>query len=221
MIKGIIFDLDGTLLSTDKDLCTAINDMRDFFRCEPLELDVIKSYLGDGIRMLVTRSLPEAYLKYLDDAVELFHAFYASCFNDTTHPYDGIHETLLKLQADYRLAVVSNKAQKYVDQLVKYHFKDIKFDCVYGDDVNHKRKPDPQGIIESMNQMGCAKDEIILVGDSTVDIETAQRFGIHICPVAWGFQSSELLFQVSHVKPIHSISDLVLFMDQLNYNGEL
>lgn len=59
MIKGIIFDLDGTLLSTDTDLCTAINDVRAFFRCEPLEIETIKSYLGDGIRMLVTRSLPD------------------------------------------------------------------------------------------------------------------------------------------------------------------
>ncbi len=218
MIKGIIFDLDGTLLSTDTDLCTAINDVRAFFRCEPLEIETIKSYLGDGIRMLVTRSLPNEYLVYLDDAVELFHAFYASCYNDTTVPYDSVIETLKTLEKNYRLSIVSNKAQKYVDQLVKAHFNDFKFDCVFGDDVNHKRKPDPQGIIEAMNQMDCSKDEIILVGDSTVDIETAQKFGIPICPVAWGFQSKELLYKESNITPINSMSDLILFIDGLNYN---
>ena len=218
MIKGIIFDLDGTLLSTDNDLCTAVNDVRAFFRCEPLDIEVIKSYLGDGIRMLVTRSLPNEYLMYLDDAVELFHAFYASCYNDTTFPYESVIETLKILQVNYRLSVVSNKAQKYVDQLVKAHFCDIKFDSVYGDDENHKRKPDPQGIIESMNHMGCEKNEIILVGDSTVDIETAQKFGIPVCPVAWGFQSKETLYEMSKIEPINSMSDLILFLNQLNYN---
>ena len=218
MIKGIIFDLDGTLLSTDNDLCTAVNDVRAFFRCEPLDIEVIKSYLGDGIRMLVTRSLPNEYLMYLEDAIELFHAFYASCYNDTTVPYESVMETLKELQENYKLSVVSNKAQKYVDQLIEFHFSEIRFEYVYGDDLNHKRKPDAQGIIESMNHMGCTKDEIILVGDSTVDIETAQLFGIPVCPVAWGFQSKELLYEKSRVVPIERMSDLILFLNQLNYN---
>ena len=148
----------------------------------------------------------------------MFHAYYASCYNDTTLPYETVIETLNELRKIYRLSIVSNKAQKYVDQLVEAHFNEIKFDCVYGDDVNHKRKPDPQGIIEAMNQMDCTKDEIILVGDSTVDIETAQKFGIPVCPVAWGFQSKELLYKESLIKPINSMSDLILFINQLNYN---
>lgn len=218
MIKGIIFDLDGTLLSTENDLCTAINDVRAFFRCEPLDVEVIKSYLGDGIRMLVTRSLPNEYLMYLDDALELFHAFYAACYNDTTTPYETVIDTLKELQLNYKLTIVSNKAQKYVDQLVESHFIGIKFEYVYGEDVNHKRKPDPQGIIEAMNHMECSKDEMILVGDSTVDIETAQMFGISVCPVAYGFQSKELLFEKSKIVPIERMSDLILFINQLNYN---
>lgn len=218
MIKGLIFDLDGTLLSTETDLCTAVNKMRADFNCEPLsELDV-KSYLGDGIRMLVTRSLPSHLHDKLEEALDIFYKSYASCFNDSTRPYESVYETLKFLQKNYRLSIVSNKTQMYVDQLVKTHFPDICFDYIYGDAINHKRKPDSQGIIESMNAMGCRENEVILIGDSLVDIKTAQVANIQICPVAWGFQSKESLAQASGIIPLKNISDLILFINQINYN---
>lgn len=218
-IKGIIFDLDGTLLATDTDLCDAINQMRNYFMLEPLQSDDIKSYLGDGIRMLVSRSLPENFINQLDYALELFHAYYRVCYNVKTLPYDNVINTLIQLQSlGYRLSIVSNKAQMYVDQLVEYHFPTIHFDFVYGDSPTHQRKPHPQGILEAIQSMHCHNDECLLVGDSVVDIETAINSDILICPVAWGFQSAELLFSTSHIKPINSIKDLLPFLESLRYN---
>lgn len=218
MIKGLIFDLDGTILSTETDLCTAINQMRAFFNLSPLSQETVKSNLGNGIRLLVTRSLDIEYHEHLEQAIELFHTYYAECFNDTTHPYEAVYETLKHLQLNYRLSVVSNKAQKYVDLLIEAHFPELHFDCIYGDADNHKRKPDPQGIIESMYAMNCYKRELLLIGDSVVDCETALNFDIAICPVAWGFQSRDRLYDVSKILPIEKITDLILFIDQLNYN---
>lgn len=218
-IKGIIFDLDGTLLATDSDLCDAINQMRHDFNLDPLPSDDIKSYLGDGIRMLVTRSLPISHLDQLESALSLFHTYYGVCYNVKTVPYDNVLNTLIHLQSlGYRLSIVSNKAQGYVEQLVHYHFPRIQFDCVYGDSISHARKPHPQGILEALQSMNCEHDECILVGDSIVDIETAINSDISICPVSWGFQSAELLFAKSHITPINSIKDLLPFIESLRYN---
>jgi phosphoglycolate phosphatase len=219
MIKALIFDLDGTLLSTDTDLCKAINQMRHSFNLESLDIELIKSYLGDGIRMLVTRSLADSSIVKIDEAVELFLGFYSQCYNDNTQPYAFVIETLMDLQnRGYRLSVVSNKAQFYVDKLIQYHFPMINFDCIYGDSLVHKRKPDPQGIMEALNAMKCSKEEVILVGDSTVDIDAAKLSNIAICPVAWGFQSKEQLFIHSKVKPIESISDIYQLIKSMPNN---
>jgi len=218
-IKGIIFDLDGTLLSTDSDLCDAINQMRSDFNLDPLPSTSIKSYLGDGISMLVTRSLPVSHLDQLESALSAFHTYYSVCYNHKSVPYDDILNTLVHLQTlGYRLSIVSNKAQVYVEQLVDYHFPNIQFDCVYGDSSTHARKPHPQGILEAIQSMECGIDECLLVGDSTVDIETAINTNIEICPVSWGFQSAELLYSKSQIKPIDSIKDLLPFIDSLRYN---
>lgn len=216
MIKALIFDLDGTLLSTDTDLCKAINQMRYSFSLQSLDIEQIKSFLGDGIRMLVTRSLLDTSIDRIDEAVELFLSFYSQCYNDNTQPYALVVETLIDLQEKgYRLSVVSNKAQKYVDMLVEYHLPMINFDYIYGDSIIHKRKPDPQGILEALSAMKCLQDEVILIGDSTVDIDTAKVAHIAICPVAWGFQSKEQLFNHSNIKPIESMSDIFQFIDSV------
>lgn len=218
-IKGLIFDLDGTLLATDQDLCDAINQMRHDFNLDPLNSDAIKSYLGDGIRMLVTRSLPSSHIDQLDTAITQFHAHYRECYNHKTVPYDNVLNTLIHLQSlDYRLSVVSNKAQNYVEQLIRFHFPTIHFDCVYGDSISHKRKPDPQGILEALQSMNCEPDECLLIGDSTVDIESAFQAEIEICPVSWGFQPADILYVKSHIKPIDSIKELLPFIESLRYN---
>lgn len=218
MIKALIFDLDGTLLATDNDLCTAINRVRFYFNCNPLENSVIQSYLGDGIRMLVTRSLPVEFHDQLDRAVELFHEYYSICYNDTTVPYPNVIETLRILQKYYRLSVVSNKAQRYVEKLMESHFSEFQFDHIYGDAINHLRKPEIQGITESLEAMNVQANETILIGDSTVDVQTALNSGIHMCPVAWGFQPKEVLHNASGIEPIEKFEDLILFIDRLNYN---
>ena len=89
---------------------------------------------------------------------------------------------------------------------------------IYGDAPNHKRKPHPQGILEALKAMNCTKNEVVLVGDSKVDIETALMAGIKFCPVAWGFQSADLLHAISNIPPIHSIKEIFQFIETISYN---
>lgn len=210
MTQGIIFDLDGTLLSTEADLTNAINTMLVQMDCNVLSEDIIKSYLGNGIRKLVERSLPMEKHNQLEEAINIFHAEYAKCYMDLTLPYPGILEVLTTVQDQgYRLAVVSNKPQRYLDDLVKKHFPMIHFDCVYGESSTQKTKPNPQGINLALNAMNCKAEDTFMVGDSVVDIETAQHCGLKCVPVAWGFQSESLLMEKAHKEVVKKPLDLL------------
>ena len=209
MTKGIIFDLDGTLLSTEADLTNAINTMLVQMGCSSISESIVKSYLGDGIRKLVERALPSAKHHQFDEALSVFHQVYAQCYLDQTIPYPGILDVLVKVQAEgYRLSIVSNKAQTYLDKLVEKHFSMVRFDCVYGESAHHKTKPHPQGILEALAAMECEAQNTFMVGDSVVDIETAQVCGLKCVPVAWGFQAESLLAEKAQMTAVEKPFDL-------------
>lgn len=210
MNKGIIFDLDGTLLSTEADLTNAINTMLAQMGSDMLSEAIVKSYLGNGIRKLVERSLPLDKHDQLEEAIHKFHAIYAQCYMDLTIPYPGIPEVLDKVQAmGYRLAVVSNKPQRYLDDLVSKHFPTIHFDYVYGEAPTQRTKPHPQGIECALSAMNCRAENTYMVGDSVVDIETAQVCGLKCVPVAWGFQSEALLAEKAQREVVKKPLDLL------------
>lgn len=210
MTQGIIFDLDGTLLSTEADLTNAINTMLVQMDCKTLSEDIVKSYLGNGIRKLVERSLPMDRHDQLEEAIRIFHAVYAKCYMDLTIPYSGILEVLTTVQdKGYRLAVVSNKPQRYLDDLVHKHFPMIHFDCVYGESSTQKTKPDPQGIDLALKAMNCKAEDTYMVGDSVVDIETAHVCGLKCVPVAWGFQPESLLAEKAQKEVVKKPLDLL------------
>ncbi len=210
MNKGIIFDLDGTLLSTEADLTNAINTMLVQMGCDILSEAIVKSYLGNGIRKLVERSLPLDKHDRLEEAVLEFHAIYAQCYMDLTVPYPDIQEVLDKVQAlGYRLAVVSNKPQQYLDDLVSKHFPTIHFDYVYGEAPTQRTKPNPQGIDLALAAMNCEAQDTYMVGDSVVDIETAHVCGLKCVPVAWGFQSESLLAEKAQKEVVKKPLDLL------------
>ncbi len=210
MTQGIIFDLDGTLLSTEADLTNAINTMLVQMGCPALSEAIVKTYLGNGIRKLVERSLPKERQDHLEQALHIFHAVYAQCYMDMTVPYPGILEVLTTVQErGYRLAIVSNKAQRYLDALVARHFPMIHFDCVYGESSTHKTKPDPQGILVALNAMKVKAEDTFMVGDSVVDVETAQVCGLKCLPVAWGFQAASLLAEKAMMEVVKKPLDLL------------
>ena len=210
MTQGIIFDLDGTLLSTEADLTNAINTMLVQMDCKALSEENVKSYLGNGIHKLVERSLPKEKHNQFGEAISIFHVAYANCYLDLTIPYPGILEVLTTVQnKGFRLAIVSNKPQRYLDDLVRKHFPTIHFDCVYGESPTQKTKPNPQGIDLALNAMNCNAEDTYMVGDSVVDIETAQLCGLKCVPVAWGFQSESSLAEKAKKEVVKKPLDLL------------
>ena len=176
MIKAVVFDLDGTLLNTIKDLQEAVNYSVSKYGYEKITYDQAKNYIGNGIRKLIERSL-NGNLDKINEVFEEFKEYYFNNCNNYTKPYDGILEVINYLKNNnFKLAVVSNKNVHSLNFLVKEHFKD-SFPIVIGDGEGIKRKPAPDALIECAKRLNVNVEEIVYIGDSDVDVITDKNTG--------------------------------------------
>ncbi|MBQ2365454.1 MAG: HAD family hydrolase [Alistipes sp.] len=191
----IIFDLDGTLINTIDDLGQACNHALSACGFPTHQIADYPRLVGNGINRLIERALPA---EHRNEATVLrvrehFVPYYDAHNCDLTRPYDGIPELLQALKAQgHRLAVASNKYQAATEKIVAQLFPGI-FDVVLGEREGVKRKPDPQivyDIVEAIKQGG---KEILYVGDSLVDAETAKAAGATLVLCTWGFCTEEQL----------------------------
>ena len=192
--KGVIFDLDGTLLDTSQDLTSALNQVRALHHLPPVEPKQLMQWVGDGLRLTLERGLSEAPSQSLASAMEQFRLAYDQTFQRSTRAYRGVHHVLQTLQAhSLRLAVLSNKAAIYLEPLVRQHFPDIHFDALIGESEDVVRKPNPRGLKMILNQWRYDPAEVVLVGDSVVDGQVAINAQVSFIGVTWGFQSVQQL----------------------------
>lgn len=155
-------------------------------------------FVGNGIMRLVERALPEALrTPYTVDAVRRdFVAYYLAHIDEHTLPYEGIPELLAELQRrGVRLAVASNKFQAGTEKLIGRYFPDIRFDVVLGQRPDVPLKPDPAVVGEILTATGVAAGEVLYVGDSGVDMQTAAAAGVRSAGVTWGFRTRAELEQ--------------------------
>lgn len=192
--KLVIFDLDGTLLNTISDLAAAGNyalSVQDF----PTHNEQsFKIFVGNGIPKLVERMLPKGHSEeQFCETMSIFNEYYSAHKNDKTAPYSGIQE-LLDFFSERKIicAVNTNKAHNFSVALVRMHFFD-KIEIVQGYLDNVPPKPSPEGVFKIAEKSGVLLSEILYVGDSEVDIETAKNAGVDVCSVLWGFRTEEVL----------------------------
>lgn len=199
----IIFDLDGTLINTIDDLGQACNHALSACGFPTHKIEDYPRLVGNGINKLIERALPEADRN--EETVlrlrEYFVPYYDEHNCDLTRPYDGITELLhtLKEQGHF-LAVASNKYQAATEKIVAQLFPGI-FDVVLGERENIARKPDPQivyDIVECLENGASAyslelKDNLLYIGDSLVDAETARAAGATLALCTWGFEAADKL----------------------------
>jgi len=202
MIKLIIFDLDGTLLNTLDDLADCTNYILQQNGFPTHEIDTYKYFVGNGIEMLIRRALPQdttekIYSKVLNEFLKYYEIHKA----DKTAPYPGINETLAKLQEkEVLLAVATNKTHELLPDLMRYYFPTIKWAAVFGNRKDVPIKPHPQivyDILRSCKDVACtiSTNNVLYVGDTAVDMETAQNAGLTKVGVLWGFRTKEELAQ--------------------------
>lgn len=194
-IQGFIFDLDGTLLDTAEDLCDSVNVAMELNSLPTFSVDDIKRMVGNGIKNLITQSLPkDSDDQRIEHVLHQFKTDYASRYMTKSHPYKGILATLNQLQAKHiKLSVVSNKMNDYTQTMIKHYFPQVNFIYVTGELEGVDRKPDPTLTLEAINAMDLAKEHILYVGDTRVDMQTAHNAGLKSVGVTWGFRSQKEL----------------------------
>ena len=191
MKKLVIFDLDGTLLDTIADLAAAANYALQQLGYPTHPVDTIRTYVGNGINKLLERSLPEAE-RNEENVVRMrshFVPYYDKHNADLSRPYPGIVALLEELQhRGVMIAVASNKYQAATAELVKHYFPTIDFIEVLGQREGIAVKPDPTIVFDILKKAKVQPEEVLYVGDSGVDMQTAINSGVDAVGVAWGFR---------------------------------
>ncbi len=193
-IRAVVWDLDGTLLNTLDDLRNSLNMSLRENGFEEHSRDRVRSMVGNGLRMLISRAIPDGEKNERFQAVyDGFVRAYAVHSRDFTKPYDGIPELLDHLLAHgIRHAVVSNKIDFAVQELCREYFGK-RISVSVGDDPSRARKPAPDSVFAALERMNVPGEQAVYVGDSNVDIETAANAGIPGIGVLWGFRDRENL----------------------------
>ena len=188
-----IFDLDGTLLDTLQDLATSVNYALRQHRMPEHSIDDVRRFVGNGVRRLMERAVPEgAANPAFEAAFATFREYYMEHSLDTTRPYDGIPELIHELKKrGCRMAVVSNKMMAATQELVHHFFPEIEVAIGEDEAAGIRKKPAPDTVFAAMKRLGEGK--AVYVGDSDVDFATAQNSGLPCISVLWGFRDRDFL----------------------------
>ena len=194
-ITTVIFDLDGTLLDTLEDLKNAVNYALQICGMPERTLGEIRQFVGNGVRNLMIRAVPQGEENpEFERVFAIFKDYYGEHCNDATKAYDGIAELLQELKnAGYAMAIVSNKIDSAVQDLNDRYFPQV--DVAIGDRENLKRKPAPDSVFLALSELGRTGEEAVYVGDSDVDLMTAQNAGLPCISVLWGFRDRDFLVE--------------------------
>ncbi|HBT59742.1 MAG TPA: HAD family hydrolase [Acholeplasmataceae bacterium] len=212
MIKAILFDLDGTLLNTLDDIKNSVNYMLKKHGFKERTLDEIRSFVGDGAKQMIERSIGFTEPKeQVLECLSTYEAHYEVHKADLTKPYDGVYDLLNQLkEKDIRLAVVSNKPMPQVIPLIEGLFPGY-FEVILGETSELKRKPSPEMLFYAIEALKLSKEDVLFVGDSDVDMQTAINANVDAIAVLWGFRDETVLkkyqpkYIVNHPKEILTI----------------
>lgn len=193
-MKVAIFDLDGTLVNSLADIAEAANHAMKQLGFPTHELDKFNYFVGDGLKELIPRVLPQDRQDKYDEALEIYKEYYGTHYMVKTSVYDGIKPLLEKLSENgVTLAVASNKTEVFTKNVVSHYFGDSLFSAVYGRAENRATKPDPAILNVIMQQLDVKPSDCFMIGDTNVDIRTGKNAGIKTIGCLWGFRTLEEL----------------------------
>lgn len=207
-IKAIAFDLDGTLINSAKGLTEAVDLMLKTLGYPVVGFEKVSIWIGNGAVNLVETALKNAgdnELSQFEEGFSLFNRFYADVLKKGSEVYPHVKETLTALkEAGYQLALITNKPTHFLPDLLNdLQFTDF-FDLVLGADDVAARKPHPAPIFQTLGFFGLFQDELIFVGDSRNDIESAKSAGVQTIGLTYGYNFGRL---ISEENPTYVIDD--------------
>ena len=199
MKKLVLFDLDGTLINSIDDLADSTNYALQQCGLPLHTVDEYKYFVGNSVDPLIRRALPEEEKEnqeLFDRVKKIYLSYYAAHSKDKTRPYPGISDLLSRCnKAGVLVAVVSNKPDDITADVVRYYFPQIHFAATMGPKEGIPKKPNPAGVREVLRITGIALEDALYVGDTWVDMQTAQNSGVQSCGVLWGFRTRQELVE--------------------------
>ncbi len=196
MIKLAVFDLDGTLVNSLTDLALSVNKGLKAAGLEEHPVNRYKNFVGNGREILVKRAMGN----FAEDdekrriVTEIFNDEYKIHCNDNTEAYEGCPEMLdILAEKGILTAVLSNKPDEFVDKILKKLYPGHAFNAAWGKKEEYKCKPDGESLHVMLDLLGVAADDCMYIGDSDVDVFTAQNGGVNMAGVSWGFRGREEL----------------------------
>lgn len=217
-IKLICFDLDGTLVNTVPDLRLALNAMLAELSLPLVNGLVVKNWVGDGIPKMVERCLQHvnhtvSTESELKDAVRIFESYYQQFLNTESGLYPSVKKTLFSLQdKGYKIALITNKAERFLPELLDYF--DIKrcFDLLIGGDTLTKNKPDPMQIEYACKNFNLSSAQTVMVGDSRNDIYAGQRAQVKTIALTYGYNFGEPIADINPDFTINHFDELLTLL---------
>lgn len=197
MIKSVVFDLDGTLVDTIIDLADATNEGLKHAGLPTHSIDEYKRFVGNGREMLVRRAMGDYYDENLArDVSAVFGDYYKAHCNDNVSAYNGCAQMLKKLsESGIKTAVLSNKPDEFVAEILSNVYPDHKFTAAWGKKACYPTKPNPSALLALLDEIDVIPDECLYIGDSDVDVYTAQNAGVKMIGVEWGFRGRAELIE--------------------------
>jgi phosphoglycolate phosphatase len=196
--KAILFDLDGTLLDTLKDIGNAANQVLSKRQFPVHPIDSYRNFVGDGVNTLFTRALPEDKISdsLIQACMKEFEQEYSKTWNNETSLYPGISDMLDYIRArGLKMSILSNKPHEFTRYCVEAFFSEWEFDLVQGIHASIPHKPDPTGALAIARRLGIAPASFLYLGDTGTDMQTARAAGMFPIGALWGFRSSEELIE--------------------------
>jgi HAD superfamily hydrolase (TIGR01509 family) len=203
-IDLLMFDLDGTLAATGRDLANSVNYIRSVLKLEPMDDGLVYSHVGRGVEHLLRSSLPEHNQDRFKEVMELFLNHYEEHLLDTTVLYPYVRETLDYFKMKKRV-VVSNKLSRLTVAVLRGLEIEPFFDAILGGDSVSQKKPDPGGLHDVLAKFKVEPGRALIVGDGDADIEAGKRAGVYTCGVTYGLGERE---ELAAAKPDFLIDDL-------------
>ncbi len=213
-IKGVLFDLDGTLIDSKKDIAAAANAARIHFGMTPLPLETILGYIGWGIEHLNRQAMESDDPAKLAKGLEVLKSHYRDHCVDQTIVFPGTRELLENLKSrGFKIGLVSNKPHEFTLMTLEKLGLRPFFQVALGEGTLAHKKPHPEPLLTALHQMGVHPEEAVMIGDSTVDVEAARAAGMRVGIVSHGFVPREYLAAANPDWLVDSLADFLKILN--------